>query len=113
METIKTPATFDKVTILRDKSLKLSFETQECGADFIAELIQWQGDFGYLTFSKDQNEQVPTPDLADLDKGKTPGQRLRAVLFRVWQHEGQTGEFEIFYRNAMEHFITLCKKKLD
>jgi len=43
---------------------------------------------------------------------KTPGSRLRATLFVCYKHEGQPGEFEDYYRKAMEVFIDHVKKKL-
>lgn len=43
---------------------------------------------------------------------KTPGQRLRAVLFLYWKNEGENGRFEDFYAVKMEALIEHVKSKL-
>lgn len=47
-------------------------------------------------------------------KAKTKSQRLRGVLYRVWENLGNKGEFEDFYKNEMnkisDHYI---EKYLD
>jgi hypothetical protein len=45
---------------------------------------------------------------------KTPGQRLRAVLFVFWQQRGAAGgTFEEFYAKRMEELINSVKEQLD
>ena len=44
---------------------------------------------------------------------KTPSQRLRWVLFRLWEQEGNQGDFEAYYRTKMEGLIDFLKRKLD
>ena len=48
------------------------------------------------------------------DKTKSKAQRLRAVLFKYWEH-GHQGydEFNYFYDHLMEKIITHYKDKLD
>ena len=46
--------------------------------------------------------------------GKTPSQRLRAVLYVYWkQHKQKDIEFDIFYLKYMNRTIDRIKDKLD
>jgi len=44
---------------------------------------------------------------------KTQSQRLRAVIFVLWEKEGKEGTFDNFYRNYTEKIIDWIKLKLD
>ena len=48
----------------------------------------------------------------DADERKTPSQRLRGCLFRLYEQRGKNGDFEIFYRAQMERIIDAVKNKL-
>lgn len=43
---------------------------------------------------------------------KTPGQRLRAVIFLAWKNKGESGRFEDYYAVKMEAFIERVKREL-
>lgn len=45
-------------------------------------------------------------------EGKSPSARLRAVLFVLWKHEGEQGDFEDFYRKRVNLLIDKIKAKL-
>lgn len=45
--------------------------------------------------------------------GKSPSQRLRSVLFILWEQKGRPqADFEIFYRMKMEDLINVIKNML-
>lgn len=44
---------------------------------------------------------------------KSSAQRLRAVLYRLWEKRGRNGEFEKYYQTSMEKFINRIKKELE
>lgn len=44
---------------------------------------------------------------------KTSGQRLRGVLYVLWEQGNKDTEFEVFYKTQMEKFINLVKDKLE
>lgn len=49
-----------------------------------------------------------------VDDGKSPSQRLRAVLFIWFEQQGRPGEdFEVFYRMKMNMLIDKIKEKLQ
>jgi len=43
---------------------------------------------------------------------KTPGQRLRAVLYVLWEQGKKDKDYESFYKDRMEKFIEAVKDKL-
>lgn len=46
-------------------------------------------------------------------QSRTPSQRLRAVLYRLWEIEKQPGEdFDKYYKRKMEEIINWVKRKL-
>lgn len=44
---------------------------------------------------------------------KTPGQRLRAVLYILWEQGKKDKDFEAFYKDQMEKVINAFKDKLS
>lgn len=46
-------------------------------------------------------------------KGKTPGQRLRAILFILWTQNGSKDDFEVYYKNKMEILIEKLKEQIE
>lgn len=51
--------------------------------------------------------------IAEKLDGKTPSQRLRAVLFVLYNQRGGMNDFEEFYRRNMEKLIDYVKGKLE
>jgi hypothetical protein len=44
---------------------------------------------------------------------KSPSQRLRDVLYVLWEHRGSKGDFEQFYIASIEKVINRIKEELD
>ena len=61
-------------------------------------------------WSKDYCECVK--EKMKLAKRKSQSQRLRNVLYKVWQQDGE-GEFKEYYRHQTERIIEHFKNKLD
>lgn len=110
--------TLDSFRSLKDKSVKLTFETQETTPEQMAEIAKSSQSFGYLAFSPKMlsNEQLEAIDNAktDLyDSSKTPSKRLRNTLYVLWeQNNNGYDKFEDFYLKTMEKIITHYKDKL-
>ena len=108
----------DSIRTLKDKSLKLVIESQEPDNETISKLIGFNGNFVKILFS-DKNiipEQVEAIESfkVEEDGGKSPSQRLRAVLYVNWQQNNKGYEvFEDYYRSMMERIIVHYKGKLD
>jgi hypothetical protein len=104
---------------LKDKTIKLSFETQEPTPEQLQEIAVNNQKYGYLVFSGNQlsDDQLEAVDKSrnDLyDSQKSPSKRLRNVLFR-WYEQDSKGfnTFEDYYLYQMERIITNVKDKLE
>lgn len=113
------PAQLESYRSLKDRSVKIVFETGELTPDQAAGINQTLQKFGYLAFKdnpfKEQEKEVIGNLEADFeDKGKTPGQRLRGVLYRNWEQDNKGFEtFATYYPHMMEKIINHYKSKLD
>jgi len=113
------PAILSTFRSLKDKSISLTFETNEPTAEQMQGIGLNVQKFGYLVFSgtKLTDEQLNAIDKAknDLyDSSKTPSKRLRNVLY-VWFEQNNKGfaTFEDYYLHHMEKIINNVKDKLD
>lgn len=104
---------------LKDKTLKLSFETQEPSPEQLTKIAKVSQKFGYLAFKEDNFKTDEIEVLNSLkseydDKGKSKSQRLRAVLYKNFEQDnlGYT-VFDDYYNRKMEELITHFKNKLD
>lgn len=103
----------------KDRSLSLSFSTNEKTSHDVMTIDQMVDQYGYLYFrpeeTVDQSEVEELDGLStDLyDNPKTPSQRLRNTLYKVWETTGKKGEFKEFYRVHMERMITHYKSKIQ
>jgi len=116
MNTKAIPSIMTRYASTSDKGLRLTFETNELDNEDSAQLISLKGEFGYLVFvPKDKRpEDIDIPEYAVDFKGqKTPSQRLRSVIYRVWQTTDKSISSELFYNQKMEEIIEHLKKKLD
>ena len=116
---ILIPAILTTFRSLKDKTMKLEFETNELSPEQLAGLAQNLQAFGYLAFKQDtfKTEQLAVIEelKADYeDKRKTPSKRLRDVLFIAWkQHSEGYEDFEAYYNSKMNKFIEHVKSKLE
>ena len=119
----------DKVSTLADGSLRVSLGTPELSNETMVNvfsLIKKPGDVLISTnaISQDQIDAVEKATANSEFNEKTPSQRMRAVLYKLWektqpkQINGDSGEmeyvdFELFYRRQMNIAINHYKSKLD
>lgn len=114
-----TSAQLDGYARRKDKSVSLRFLTGEKSSQEIANIDQLCDMFGYLYFKAEQTltpEEVKELDDLDtdlFDNPKTQSQRIRGVLFRVWEESGRIGDFKDFYRYETERIINHYKTKLQ
>lgn len=118
MNIIKFFAHCTAISTRADRSLKVVFETQEADDSLASEIIALRHKVGFLVFAEQdlRPEDIDVPDVEPEFRGeKSPGQRLRAVLYRLWEQSPERGvkSHEAFYRDEMEKVIEHYKKKLD
>lgn len=113
------PGILESFRSLKDKTFKIVFETNELTPEQLTGIGMNINKFGYLAFKetpfKDKEREVLeqlTPDYNDT--GKSPSQRLRGVLYRVWELDKEGYEdYNRYYDFHMEKIITHFKTKLD
>jgi hypothetical protein len=111
------PAVFTRPVFKVDGSVKLEFETRELAGEEATTLLEQRQKEGWLLFSpnKELDEITDIPDeKADSMTGqKTQAQRLRGVIYKIYEKRGKQGDFEGFYRSYMERIIEREKANLD
>lgn len=114
-----TGAILSSFQSLKDKTLKLVFETQEPTPELLGSIANLTQKFGYLAFKKENFSEEEKQMIASLktdfdDKGKSQSQRLRGVLYRNWELNNKGYDvFPDYYRAEMERLINHFKGKLD
>jgi hypothetical protein len=115
------PGLVTKIGTTRDKSFVITFETQDKGtlADSqkaqIVDLLDEYVTAGFKPTAEGSTdpELLDVPDIKQEFKGdKTPSQRLRAVLYVLWEQQKVSEDFEAYYRRQIEKIIDSIKSKL-
>ena len=103
----------------KDHSFSITFATQELSREQKQIIDDLYGRAVFLLI-KDADEPIDETEEMVLDKveidlsDKTPSQRLRAVLYVLWQQKPQGfTEFKDFYKFKMEAAINKLKTQLD
>jgi len=112
---LKIPSTIEEFKSRADGSWMLKIGTQELAPEDITEIAIQKGKMGHFVFSAQENiteTDIPTEQI-EFKNQKTPGQRLRGVLYRLWEqdHAGFK-DYETFYGSRMERLIEQIKEKL-
>lgn len=116
---ILIPAQLEAVTTRKDKTLKLTFGTNELTPVQASELFTTANQFGYLlfkeeSFSRDEIDMVESLKTDLEDTMKKPSQRLRGVLYRNYEMNNEGfNTFSKYYDSKMEQLILHFKSKLD
>ena len=118
-EVLTIPGAIEGLTTRKDKTVRLTIGTQEMAPATAATLFRLQNAYIYLAikeedFGREDLEALQSmeAEMTD-DVKKTHSQRLRAVLYRIWEqnNKGHT-DFTSFYFAEMEKIITHYKNKL-
>lgn len=112
------PAILEGYRSLKDKTLKVTFETNEPTPEQFLGIGSSTQTFGYLAFKTEPFTQREIKAIEDLetsyeDNSKTHSQRLRSVMYVSWEHlnEGYQ-DFDSYYKHKMETIINHLKSKL-
>lgn len=118
-KTILLPAIVETVATRTDGTLKIVIGTNELSPDTMAALFGLMRKACYVAvkpegFGQEEIEQIEAAraDLGD-DTRKTKSQRLRAVLYRLWEQDPQGFDgFDAYYLSRMEKIIEHYRAKL-
>jgi len=94
----------DQIRTMKDGSLKITLVTRELPTEDLAQLFT------------SINQEIVSVDIPeDVSDQKTPSQRLRWVLFKVWEqsHKEDFKTFTMFYNHILEQLINMYKDKLS
>lgn len=112
------PAIYKGSRDLADKTKNLTFQTNEVTPAQAGALQIMVQDFCYLAIKREPFLKQEIDIISDLktdfeDTGKTPAQRLRAVLYRNWKQTSEGYEdFNLYYAFKIEGIISFYKGKL-
>ncbi len=98
-----------------DGALTLGVHTKELDPVEKVQIMEFHNKQGWLLFSPNVIEDKDIPSARAEIGSKTPSQRLRAVLYILWEQSTKEtrGTFEDFYSSKMEALIEKIKEKLD
>ena len=93
---------------------KMSVETAELHTEDKHYLSDNEGKEGFFYFQQAPMGEVfiPKVGLGEFET-KTPSQRMRAVIWRIWEANGKKGKAEDYYKSTMEKIIDQLKEKLN
>jgi len=112
------PAFLESYRSLKDKSLKLVYETNEPSPEQFTNIAQSVQKAGFLCFNVDPFTNEDTQSIKSLkadfhETGKSEGQRLRGTLYRNWEINNEGYRlFADFYKAKMEIIINHWKSNL-
>ena len=106
---IKIPAYLTGFGSKSDGSASVRFATQELSDNDFLEIKKHLNTFGWLLYQENPISTEDLPKEQAEDTQKTPSKRLRASLFVLWKQEGESGDFETYYRLKMEKLISFIK----
>ena len=118
----------DKVSTLADGSLRIYVGTPELSNDTMVNVFSLVKKTGYVlistnTINQDQIDAVEKATTNAEFSEKTPSQRMRGVLYKIWEKtqpktmngngEMEYVDFDLFYKRQMNKIIDHFKTKLD
>jgi len=113
------PAILESIRSLKDRTFKISFETSEPTPDQALAIHNCLLKAGYLAFREEPFRSEELKQLNELKSdfelvGKSPGQRLRGVLYKLFeQHPEGFKSFQKYYEYKMEKVIEHYKGRID
>ena len=118
----------DKVSTLADGSLRIFVGTPELSKETMVNVFNLIKRPGYVLISANSinQDQIDAVEKASTNaefSEKTPSQRMRAVIYKLWEKtqpkslngdgEMEYVDFDLFYKRQMNKIIEHFKTKLD
>jgi|DEB19_MinimDraft_3_1074340.scaffolds.fasta_scaffold163772_1 hypothetical protein len=120
MATKVIAGTFEGIRTLQDRSVKLTFTTQELNPSDVGDLFSFQNKFCKIMIT-DANvvqanvmKEVELAEVESWEKSKSPAQRLRGVLFLLYSKDSAGHpDFDSYYKSKVNGIIEHFKSKID
>ena len=118
----------DGIKTMADNTVRVNVGTPELSPDIVGQMYSMLKQPGYVVISTMpiSQKQIDAVESATIDREfqeKTPSQRLRNVLYVLWEQqqpketnsEGITKyiDFDLYYKRKMNELITFIKNKLS
>lgn len=116
MTKFNLPVQFVKPVFKADKSVRLEFETRELTGLEIGILADARQTEGWLVYSATDDiadEDIPNEKADPMLGTKTQAQRLRGVIYKIWEQKNKRGDFETYYKTITEQLIEQLKERLE
>jgi len=112
------PGCMSEGKITKKNTIHLKVESQEnISPESMKRFCEMVNQLGWFTFSVRQIEAtdlIDLPPLKPTDDSKKPSERMRAVLYRLWEQDNEGfKDSDGHYRFHMEKLIEFLKQKLD
>jgi hypothetical protein len=111
MTAIILPSAFDNLSLRKDGSVSLKFDTRELSGEEITTLLGFRNTEGWLQFSQSNNFETPPDEKPNLDL-KSPSELLRNALYVRYLETKQTSTFQTYYNTKMEQIRQSVLKDL-
>jgi len=112
MKAIKTELQIKSVTLNKDDSVSFRAVTPEISDDALSAFRKVSKCLVNALLEPQDGSSGVLEIKEKIDTGKSPGQRLRNVLFVWWEQSGrQNDDFEIWYRMKMNKLIEDIKRE--
>jgi hypothetical protein len=114
---IIVPSILESISTLKDGTIKLTFETQELKPSDVGILFSYRKGLGFLafkpdTFDEDQVKLVEGLKVGDFEGQKSDSQRMRNVLYRLWQIDNLGyDDFNLYKAYRMNNLIEMLKNE--
>ncbi len=116
-ELLQIQSVIDKVQTMVDGGLKITIQTNEMNPKDSALLFGLKGKAGWMVFKPTRVEDEDIVNLpeetTEFKKDKTPSQRLRAVLYILWEQGKKDVDFDTYYKKRMNLLIEKFKENID
>ena len=112
---IHLPVLIDKLSTLKDGSVKVVLETRELPADEMSNLFGLRNQEAWCLLSANQisESEVPKEKADPVLSTKTASQRMRNVIYILYKQGGMQGDFDSYYHSTMERIIEQLKDKIE
>lgn len=119
-ELIFLPVIIEGIGTRADRTLKITLGTQELTPADAGQLFSLHQSAAYVMIKEEMFNSAERDLLEKIEadkteyNGKSPSQRLRSVLYRVYETDPQSfNDFTRYYEYQMERLITHFKNKID
>lgn len=110
-------AIIDGVKTLKNNTLKISIETQDISSFLPEELSALFKMNDKQVWVGIKETPIKVEDIKEIEpefkNKKSPSQRLRNCIFRLFEAEGSKGDFNGYYIAKMEKLISFIKDKIN